>query len=179
LNNTAIEEIGLASPAVNSAVARTALIDILQNAFSGELAAAYAYRGHWKSLRDESERGKVKSIEHDEWIHRANVKRILSQLDAAPRRSREIRSWLIGRSLGVGCHLIGWFLPMYFAGRLESRNIEEYEVAATHARTLGLADYLAELSVMADVERDHEAFFRGKIQHHWLLPMFRKLFKWG
>jgi demethoxyubiquinone hydroxylase (CLK1/Coq7/Cat5 family) len=179
LNNIALQELRSVELASTSEVARQALIGILQNAFSGELAAAYAYRGHWKSLRDQSEREKVKSIENDEWVHRANVKQILSQLGAAPRRGREVRAWMIGRSLGIGCHLIGWFLPMYFAGRLESRNIEEYEVAATHARTLGLADYLAELGVMADVERDHEAFFRGKVAGHRLLPVFRSIFKWG
>jgi demethoxyubiquinone hydroxylase (CLK1/Coq7/Cat5 family) len=180
MNNVAIHE-STAVPieATTSAVARRALISILQLAFSGELAAAYAYRGHWKSVSDPSERQKIKSIENDEWVHRANAKRMLSQLDSAPRRSREVRAWLIGRSLGVGCHLIGWFMPMYFAGRLESRNIEEYEFAASHARTLGLEDYLTELSVMADVERDHEAFFREKVANHRLLPMFRSIFKWG
>ena len=165
--------------ATTSEVARRALIGILQLAFSGELAAAYAYRGHWKSVSNSMEREKIRSIENDEWVHRANVQRMLSQLGSTPRRSREIRAWLIGRSLGVGCHLIGWFLPMYFAGRLESRNIEEYEVAATHARTLGLKEYLTELSVMADVERDHEAFFRERVANHRLLPMFRSIFKWG
>ena len=159
--------------------ARVALITILQNAFSGELAAAYAYRGHWKSLSDPTEREKVKSIENDEWVHRANVKAMLSEMGAAPRRAREVRAWIVGRILGIGCHLIGWFLPMYFAGRLESRNIVEYEDAADHATTLGLSNYLAELKVMADVERDHEAFFRGKVAGHRFLPAARSLFKWG
>jgi Uma2 family endonuclease len=31
--------------------ARQNLIRILQSAYSGELAAAFAYRGHWKSLK--------------------------------------------------------------------------------------------------------------------------------
>jgi demethoxyubiquinone hydroxylase (CLK1/Coq7/Cat5 family) len=30
---------------------RAALVRVLQDAHAGELAAAYAYRGHWKSLR--------------------------------------------------------------------------------------------------------------------------------
>ena len=159
--------------------ARVALIGILQNAFSGELAAAYAYRGHWKSLSDPAEREKIRSIENDEWVHRANVKAMLSELDAAPRTMREVRAWTIGRVLGIGCHMIGWFLPMYFAGRLESRNIVEYEDAAQHARTLGLVKYLTDLEVMAEVERDHEAFFRAKVAGHRLLPLARSLFKWG
>jgi hypothetical protein len=32
---------------------------------------------------------------------------------------------------------------------------------------------------MADVERDHEAFFRGKVANHRLLPVLRSLFRWG
>ena len=30
---------------------REKLIQILQGAYSGELAAGYAYRGHWKSVK--------------------------------------------------------------------------------------------------------------------------------
>jgi demethoxyubiquinone hydroxylase (CLK1/Coq7/Cat5 family) len=179
MKNLALEELRSVPAPETSAVARLALIEILQNAFSGELAAAYAYRGHWKSVSDKGEREKIRSIENDEWIHRENVRRMLSQLGAGPRQVREARFWLIGRTLGIGCHFIGWFLPMYFAGRLESRNIIEYEDAAMHARTLGLAEYLAELSVMADVERDHEAFFGEKVANHRWLPMFRSIFKWG
>jgi demethoxyubiquinone hydroxylase (CLK1/Coq7/Cat5 family) len=176
---SAAPTISVTIKATDEVHARQALIGILQNAFSGELAAAYAYRGHWKSLSDRAEREKIQSIENDEWVHRANVKKMLSEMGAAPRRPREVRAWTVGRTLGIGCHLIGWFLPMYFAGRLESRNIVEYEDAADHARTLGFSEYLAELKVMADVERDHEAFFRGKVANHRLLPLARSLFKWG
>ncbi len=31
--------------------ARQNLIRILQSAYSGEMAAAYAYRGHWKNIK--------------------------------------------------------------------------------------------------------------------------------
>jgi len=47
--------------------ARQNLIRILQNAYSGELAAAYAYRGHWRSLKKSAaEREKIKQIEAEE-----------------------------------------------------------------------------------------------------------------
>ncbi|MDQ3634788.1 MAG: hypothetical protein M3405_09820 [Acidobacteriota bacterium] len=39
------------------------LIRILQNAHAGELAAAYAYRGHWKSVRNSEEKTQIKIIE--------------------------------------------------------------------------------------------------------------------
>ncbi len=44
-------------------LARQNLMRILQNAYSGEIAAAYAYRGHWKSLKDSPERTEIKKIE--------------------------------------------------------------------------------------------------------------------
>ncbi len=54
-------------------LARKNLIRILQNAYSGEIAAAYAYRGHWKSLKDSPERTEIKKIEAEEWDHRRRL----------------------------------------------------------------------------------------------------------
>jgi demethoxyubiquinone hydroxylase (CLK1/Coq7/Cat5 family) len=159
--------------------ARHSLIEILQNAYSGELAAAYAYRGHWKSLTRQPEISKVQQIENEEWIHRRNVGRMLAELGARPSRIKEARLWIIGRSIGLICHLIGWFLPMYFAGRLESRNTEEYLNAAFYARELGLMNFIDELLVMSAVEKEHEVYFWTVIQGHRLLPITSRLFKWG
>ncbi len=69
-----------------------ALIGILQLAYSGELAAAYAYRGHWKSLSDPEERHRIEEIENEEWHHRRLVGEMLSSLNAEPDRSRELRA---------------------------------------------------------------------------------------
>src|SRR5215213_7934895 len=113
---------------------RAQLIAILQLAYSGELAAAYAYRGHWHSVSDPEERRQIKKIEDEEWHHRRQVGEMLASLDAGPNRVREVRATIIGRCLGLMCHLSGWFAPMYGAGRLESRNIVEYETAARHVR---------------------------------------------
>jgi demethoxyubiquinone hydroxylase (CLK1/Coq7/Cat5 family) len=158
---------------------RQQLIRILQAAYSGELAAAYAYRGHWKSLSDPVEQESVQRIEHEEMVHREKVGRILSELKSGPLRFREIKMSLIGRTIGMLCHLAGWFMPMYFAGRLESRNVCEYESAATHARRLGLTEFETELRVMATVEREHEIYFMQAIAAHRLLPLMRKIFGWG
>ena len=158
---------------------RTCLLSILQKAYSGELAAAYAYRGHWKSLKDASEIASIKKIEDEEWVHRQNVGRMLQELGAEPVKLREIRCWIVGRVIGIGCHLIGWFLPMYFAGRLESGNTIEYETAALHAARLGLVDFERELLVMSAVEKQHELFFLGVISGHRWLPLVSGIFKWG
>jgi demethoxyubiquinone hydroxylase (CLK1/Coq7/Cat5 family) len=41
---------------------RSRLIQILQLAYSGELAAGYAYRGHARSVSDASERDRIRQI---------------------------------------------------------------------------------------------------------------------
>jgi hypothetical protein len=158
---------------------RKQLIAILQNAFSGEQAAAYAYRGHWKSVADAGQRANIRRIENEEWVHRREVGAMLDGLGARRVRSKEIRTWIIGRGLGVACHVIGWFLPMYFAGRLESGNAAEYEHAAHHASQLGLEKFEKELLVMAEVEKEHEVFFHSMVAGHPWLPRMRRVFKWG
>lgn len=158
---------------------RQQLAHVLQGAYSGELAAAYAYRGHWKSLGAGAERERIRQIEDEEWVHREKVKLIMNALSVAPARSREKLMWTIGRTLGLFCHLSGWFLPMYFAGRLESGNVVEYETAARHARRLGLTEFAADLQHMARVEGEHEIFFREMVASHPWLPWMRKLFGWS
>lgn len=159
--------------------ARKNLIRILQNAHAGELAAAFAYRGHWKSVKCEDERENIKRIEAEEWEHRANNLKWLKHLGAEPRRFREKIFWTIGRSLGVLCFVSGWFLPMYFAGRLESANTKEYEDAAAFAKELGMHECFDELMEMSRKELEHEEFFRRIIADHRLLPLTRKVFKWS
>ena len=158
---------------------RRQLVRLLRGAYSGELAAAYAYRGHWKSVRKQTERERIRQIEDEEWVHRERVGAMLCALSAAPAKTREARMWLVGRVLGFGCHLIGWFLPMYFAGRLESMNVREYETAAFHARNLGLAQYASDLDEMACVEGEHEIFFRETVARHRWLPLMRRVFGWS
>ena len=144
------------------------LINILQLAYSGELAAGYAYRGHWHSLSDPNERARVKQIEDEEWHHRKLVGEMLSSLGAGPDKRREVRARIVGRTLGLLCHVSGWFVPMYGAGRLESRNIVEYETAARYARECGRTDLIDCLLTMAEVEWEHERYFRACVlRHRW------------
>ena len=155
------------------------MIRILQNAYSSEIAAAFAYRGHWKSLKESAEKTEIRKIEAEEWHHRERVGRWLEILEAKPNRVREKIFWTIGRSLGATCFLSGWFMPMYFAGRLESGNIVEYEVAAGFAKELGMDECVEDLLDMARVEAEHEAFFRQTITGHRLLPAMKKVFRWS
>lgn len=142
------------------------LIAILRLAYSGEMAAGYAYRGHWRSVANGDERAQIQYIENEEWHHRELVGEMLKSLGARPRKLRELRAALIGRTLGWLCHVIGWLVPMYGAGRLESRNIREYEAAARFARDSEHCEFVECLLTMAEVEWEHEAYFRTRVQGH-------------
>ncbi|MCU1268084.1 MAG: hypothetical protein JWM21_4402 [Acidobacteria bacterium] len=139
-------------------------------AYSAELAAAYAYRGHWHSVRDPDERASIKRIEDEEWHHRRLVGAMLGKLNARHSRFQEVKAVMIGRVLGVLCHLSGWLAPMYGAGRLESRNIREYEIAARHARDSGHESFIDCLLTMAEVEWEHEIYFRSRVATHRWAP---------
>lgn len=154
---------------------RSDLIALLQLAFSGELAAAYAYQGHARSVRDAEEKRRIAEIEADEWHHRALVGEMLADLGAAPDPRRERRAARIGRALSALCRVSGWLIPMYGAGRLERRNIGEYEEAARLALECGRSDLIDCLLGMAEVEWDHEHYFRGRVLAHRLasrIPMW-------
>jgi rubrerythrin len=154
---------------------RQKLIALLQLAYSGELAAAHAYRGHWKSVHNVDERTAIQNIENDEWRHRKLVGEMLVSLKSGPSRRRETRANMIGRTLGFLCHVMGWLAPMYGAGRLESRNIREYETAARYARECGHNELVDCLLEMAEVEWDHEHYFRARVQEHFVgrrLPLW-------
>ena len=123
-------------------VARVRLVRILQDAHAGELAAAYAYRGHWRSMwrghRREFERGRDPTRRaRAEWHHRRLVAQLLDELGARPRRRRELLMWSVGRFFGSLCFVSGYFGPMYAAGRLEAMNVGQYVEAATRRRCSG------------------------------------------
>ena len=141
--------------------------------------AAARQAGHWKSLKDSPEKTRIKEIEAEEWDHRWRVGEWLEKLDAWPRPLREKIFWTIGRTLGLTCHISGWFMPMYFAGRLESQNSVEYEEAAVFARELGMNDCVVDLLHMARVEVEHEMFFHETVAGHSLLPVMKRVFGWS
>ena len=145
------------------------LVEILRLAYSGELAAAYAYRGHWHSVKEKAIRTRIREIEEEEWHHRRLVGQMLEKVGARPSRRREFRAIVIGRTLGMLCHTSGWLLPMYGAGKLESRNIHEYELAARYAARSGYHEFVDCLLTMAEVEWEHEKYFRACVQsHRWV-----------
>jgi hypothetical protein len=161
-----------------SAFARAQLSFLLQLAYSGERGAARAYLGHAASLRDPRERAGVRRILRDEVGHRLALRRMMAELGCAPDRRRERKLDRVGKAISLFCRLGGYFFPMYGAGRLESKNIGEYEHAARLAICAGQAKMADELLQLAEVEWDHELFFRScasrhplwKLVPHWPAP---------
>ena len=158
--------------------ARVRLIRILQDAHAGELAAALAYRAHWRSLPRGSERDEVRRIEGTEWHHRAEVLDMLGYLGARPRPGRERAMRFVGRFFGSLCFVTGWFWPMYAAGRLEAQSVGQYVAARDAATTLGLDDFIDRLQAMTVEEDRHEQWFGDRVSGHWLLPLARRLLGW-
>ena len=152
--------------------ARRRLVVLLRRAYSGELAAALAYAGHWRSLRDPQQRSAVRRIQAEELAHRARIHEMLTALGARPSRLLELRMRLTGLAIAALCFVGGWYIPMYGAGRIERVNIREYEEAAALAFQSGLPDWGHELLAMAVVEWDHERFFRRHVESHWLARFF-------
>ena len=155
------------------------LIALLQEAYAGELAAALAYNGHWKSLKDEDEIRIVQKIEYDEWLHREQIHRMLIELNAEPLYLREKIFWLIGRSIGIICHFCGRFCAAFFAGILESKNVDQYAQASEYAKELGLKEYFVEFIEMQKTESEHEFVLRELIKDNWFFPLFSFIFRWG
>ena len=156
---------------------RALLIRQLQRAYSGELAAAAAYHGHAASVRSPEERAAISNIEAEELHHRQLVGELLAQLDAAPDPRLERKLGRIGRTLGALCHLSGWLAPMWGAGMLESHNIKEYEDAAQYAVAAGRSEMIDCLLHMAEVEWEHELYFRTRVESHFfakLIPIWKK-----
>jgi hypothetical protein len=148
--------------------ASTRLIRLLRHAYSGERAAADAYAGHWRSLRDPIDREAIRRIESDEWDHRERAGRMLASLGASPSRGLELQAATIGGVLGPLCHVSGWLLPMFGAAWLERSNVAEYATAADLAARCGRPDLAPELGHMSRVELDHEQYFRERVRSHRL-----------
>ncbi|MEO6876692.1 MAG: hypothetical protein ABI222_17920 [Opitutaceae bacterium] len=156
-----------------------ALVDLLQRAYSAERAAAFAYIGHAASLRDPAAKVAVKQIEDDEWAHRAHVRELMARYDVDVSRWYEVKYYGIGKVIAASCHVIGWFMPYFFAGRLESGNVCEYFVMMHYFHSLGIRDHDAILYEMGMKEKDHEVYFLEQIKTSRLLPYFEKVFSWG
>jgi hypothetical protein len=156
-----------------------ALIDLLQRAYSAEKAAAFAYQGHAGSVKDKTEKAAIRQIEIDEWNHRKEVLAIMMQYDIPISKYYEVRFHVIGKIISFSCYVIGWFMPYFFAGRLESGNVCEYFRMMQYFHELDILEHNQVLYEMGIKEKEHEVYFLGKIKNKKMLPFFEKIFFWG
>ncbi|HNL84645.1 MAG TPA: hypothetical protein PKO18_05355 [Chitinophagales bacterium] len=155
------------------------LENLLQLAYSAERAAAFAYQGHAASVSNQDEKIKIKEIEEDEWIHREEVLKIMDEYGIKISKWYEIKYFLIGKCISWSCYVMGWFMPMYFAGRLESGNVNEYYRMKELFNSVSITKYDEILVEMGIKEKEHEIYFLNKIKQHKWLPCFEKIFNWG
>lgn len=155
------------------------LVNLLRKAYSAEKAAAFAYIGHARSVKDPDEKAAIQEIESDEWHHRRAVRAIMQRHGIPVSKFYELKFHLIGKLISLSCHLIGWFMPFYFAGRLESGNVCEYFRMMHYFDELGISEHHSMLYEMGVKEKEHEVYFLQKLKTHRLLPVFEKLFGWG
>ena len=157
----------------------TTLVDLLQQAYSAEKAAAFAYQGHAGSVKPADEKKAIRQIEEDEWNHRREVKQIMGLYDIPVSKYYEIRFYIIGRIISWSCYVIGRFMPFYFAGRLESGNVCEYFRMKEFFNSLGIHAHDKILYEMGIKEKEHEVYFAERVKDDPLLPFFEKFFGWS
>jgi len=155
------------------------LIELLQKAYSGEKAAAFAYQGHAGSVKSVDEKSAIRQIEIDEWNHRAEVLAMMQQYGVPVSKWQEVKSHIIGKVISTSCYVIGWFMPFYFAGNLESGNVCEYVRMKRLFNALDITEHDAVLYEMSLKEKEHEVYFYESIKGSKLLPFFERFFKWG
>ena len=155
------------------------LVDLIKQAYSAEKAAAFAYIGHAASVKNKDEKLAIRQIELDEWNHREEVLLIMKEYQIPISKWYEFKFHVIGRLISGSCHIIGWFMPFYFAGRLESGNVCEYFRMKHYFNSIGITKHDRALYEMGIKEKEHEVYFLEQIKDNKLLPFFEKYFFWG
>lgn len=155
------------------------LVKALQKAYSAEKAAAFAYQGHAGSVKDDEQKKAIRQIEIDEWNHRKEVLTIMKQYGIRISKYYELKFYIIGKIISGSCYVIGWFMPFYFAGRLESGNVCEYFRMKQYFNVLGIKEHDKILYEMGLKEKEHEVYFLEQIRYNKRLLYFEKLFAWG
>ena len=168
-----------AAEARDAVLGHKRLVKLLRLAHSAERAAAFAYIGHAGSVKDPAVKEALARIEQDEWEHRQSMLDIMNLYGIPVNRFLELRFFVIGRMISLSCYLIGWFMPYYFAGRLESGNVCEYFIMQQYFHELGITAHDDVLYEMGIKEKEHEQYYLDGITNKKLLPLFQRFFGWG
>lgn len=157
----------------------TQLVKLLQKAYSAEKAASYAYQGHAASVKNPLEKIAIRQIEQDEWNHRKEVLSIMKYYNIPVSKFNEFKFAVIGKFISGSCYVIGWFMPFFFAGKLESGNVCEYFRMKHLFNAMNIHQWDVILYEMGIKEKEHEIYFRDKIRQSKILPYFERVFNWG
>lgn len=115
----------------------------------------------------------------DEWNHRKELLAIMRQYDIPVSKYYETRFYIINMLIFFSCHIIGWFMPFYFSGRLESGNACGYFRMKQYFNETGIQQRNEILYEIGIKEKEHEGYLLGKIIHYKLLPFFENVFARG
>ena len=155
------------------------LVNLLKQSYSAEKAAAFAYQGHAGSVKDVEEKKAIRQIEIDEWNHRAEVLKLMNLYQVPVSKWYVLKYHIIGKNISASCYVIGWFMPFYFAGNLESGNVCEYIRMKRHFNAMNITAHDEILYEMSLKEKEHEVYFYKGIENSKWLPFFEKIFHWG
>lgn len=136
---------------------------MLQQAYAIEIGAIEAYEGHWRSLPTPQERGEIQAIQLEEMEHREAVSTMLTELGAKPNLFYNKILWLIGRTISIGCKVMGYRMAMWGAGIMEKFGTLCYKTIAKEAKKQGLMAMASDLESMQAAEDRHEKFFKSKL----------------
>lgn len=135
----------------------------LQFAHAAELAAYYAYEGHWKSIPDHFSdlhvKIQIKKIALDELRHVFTLAIMLEMVGSKPSKVKDFIGLCVGKTIGLACHIFGWNLPMKIAALMEKIGTASYYDLAEDAAKAGYHDMCMELIDMAINEEEHEKYF--------------------
>lgn len=131
----------------------------LRVAYSTEIGAASAYRGHARATRDPAVAAYILGIEQDERHHRAAVGELLEAFGARPFYPLELLFWVVGNTIGLGCFVWGEWASAFGAAQFEFGGMGDYRRAARAARAVGEHELAARLEVFEQQEAAHRAFF--------------------
>lgn len=143
------------------------LVFHLKVAYSTEIGASTAYRGHAAATREPEVRAEIRRVLDDELHHRAAVGALLDELGARPWWWLELAFRLVGTVIGAGCHVWGGWASCFGAAQFELGGAGDYRRAARAAHAAGRADLVPRLERYKAQEEDHRRFFLSLAQWYW------------
>lgn len=131
----------------------------LQFAHAAEIAAFYAYDGHWRSVSNPDQQDQIRKIQKEEAEHVRTIKAMLIQLKSEPNKKYDRIGIFVGKCIWHACFIFGWKSAMVIAGLMEKIGTRSYRDIAELADKEGQPEMSAKLLEMAKNEEEHEKYF--------------------